>query len=140
MPAHHELPDPVGRRRRNESARCHPERGGIVDLHLHGNLADDRLQLPGDQHRGSSLTSITIADSVPLNPGNASFNTSCPSTPVNLAPGTSETCTGSYTTDVTDVTNGSVVDDAIASANDVWFGEGPFNSAPSQFTVPYTGP
>jgi uncharacterized repeat protein (TIGR01451 family) len=44
--------------------------------------------------------------------------------PDTLAPGQSETCTGSYTTTAGDVTAGSVTDDPTATANDVDYGNG----------------
>jgi hypothetical protein len=87
---------------------------------------------------GSTLVSISVADDVPLNMSNA-VTTDCSSALAMLAPGASTTCTGSYTTDTADQTNGSVVDDAVASANDFNFGDS-FNSAPSSKTVTFTGP
>ncbi len=54
-----------------------------------------------------TLSSVSVSD-----PGVAAL--SCPSS--SLAPGASETCTGSYTTTAADVTAGSVTDAATASA------------------------
>ncbi len=78
---------------------------------------------------GSTLTGISVTDQVLANLTNISFTTSCPALPVNLAPGANETCTGSYTTDATDVSNGSVVDDAQASGFDLNFGGQWFSSS-----------
>ena len=79
-----------------------------------------RLHLPGEEHR---------ADLAHLDLGhrrqrprerNQHRHHVVPATPVeNLAPGASETCTGSYTTDASDVTNGSVVNDATATGYDL---------------------
>jgi uncharacterized repeat protein (TIGR01451 family) len=81
-----------------------------------------------------SLTEVGISDSVPKNATNV-VNVSCPDTLENLAPGQSEMCTGSYTTDATDVSNGSVVNDATANAFDVLnFNE--WSSAQESVSVP----
>ncbi len=85
---------------------------------------------------GSTLTGISVSDEVPANATNP-VTTSCPATPVNLAPGASETCTGSYTSDATDVSNGSVVDDAQASGYDLNFGDQWFSTSVG-VTVPLT--
>jgi uncharacterized repeat protein (TIGR01451 family) len=85
---------------------------------------------------GSTLTSVSVSDSVPLNATNLVTTMTCPMN--TLAPGAQETCTGSYTTDGTDVTNASVVDAAQATGFDLDFGD-QFFSNTSGATVDYTG-
>ncbi len=62
----------------------------------------------------------------------------CPDS--SLAPGTSETCTGSYTVTQVDVDNGSMTNTATASAKaPVGDGGHTVDSAPSSVTVDYFG-
>jgi hypothetical protein len=67
-----------------------------------------------------SLYAVGVTDEVSV-PGDVTVT--CPLSPADtLAPGASETCTGSYTTTTGDVTNGGVTNTATASGNDVDFG------------------
>ncbi len=64
-----------------------------------------------------SLTNVTVTD-VPAAPAGAlTTGPSCPATPATspLAPGASETCTGTYTITQADLDNGSVTDSATAT-------------------------
>ena len=66
-----------------------------------------QLQLPGDQHGDDHRSpNISVSD-------NKVATVSCPSG--SLAPGASETCTGSYTVTQADVDTGSVTNSATAS-------------------------
>jgi uncharacterized repeat protein (TIGR01451 family) len=79
-----------------------------------------------------SLTGVSVSD-------NVIPTVTCPLSPTaNLAPGASETCTGSYTTTPTDVTNDGVTNEADASGFDVDLGNEADGDA--SLTIPYTGP
>ena len=79
-----------------------------------------------------SLNQVGVADTlIPT--------VTCPIAPTaTLAPGAMETCTGSYTTTSTDVTNGGVTNYATATGFDVDLGNEA--TADDTFTIPYTGP
>ena len=86
---------------------------------------------------GSSLTGIEVSDQTTL-AGDAPITVTCPGTLATvLAPGDSEVCNATYTTSAGDVAAGSVTNEAQATANDVWFGDG-FSSATESKTVPFT--
>ena len=77
-----------------------------------------------------SLNGWGVTDEV--TPGDAPITVTCPATPVNLAPGQSATCTGSYTTTSTDVSNGGVTDSATATGYDLDMG----NQYTGNFSLP----
>ncbi len=79
-----------------------------------------------------SLTQVGVTD-------NLVPTVTCPLSPTaNLAPGASETCTGSYTTTSTDVSNGKVVNEGTATGYDLDFGN--VYTDDDSLTINYTGP
>jgi uncharacterized repeat protein (TIGR01451 family) len=83
-----------------------------------------------------SLTDVGVADQVST-PGDVTVL--CQLDPGDLlAPGQSETCSGSYTTTATDVSNGGVTNNADASGLDVDF-EAEVDATDSK-SISYTGP
>ena len=77
----------------------------------------------------TTLSNVAVTD-------NKVASVSCPHS--SLAPGTSETCTGSYTVTQVDVDNGGVTNTATAQAS-APPNASPVDSAASSVTVPYTG-
>ena len=81
-----------------------------------------------------TLNGVGVADQVSV-PGDVTVT--CPVSPLaNFVPGQSETCTGSYTTTSTDVSNGEVTNLATATGYDLDFGNG-YSDSDSK-TLPLT--
>jgi len=84
---------------------------------------------------GSSLEAIQVTDQTT---SGTTITVTCPGTLATvLAPGDSEVCNGTYTTTAADVTAGSVTNEAQASGQDLFFGDG-FVSDIEAVTVPLT--
>ncbi len=120
----------------NQSMATVPARGTTSALSLVKTALTSGYSVPGQTLNYNYLvtnTGTTTISSIAVS-DNVIASVSCPDT--SLAPGDSETCTGSYTTTQTDVDTGSVTNTATASGTDPY--NNPVNSNPSMATVPAT--
>ncbi len=120
----------------NQSTATVPARGTTSSLSLTKSALTSSYSVPGQTLNYNYLvtnTGTTTISSIAVS-DNVIASVSCPD--ASLAPGDSETCTGTYTTTQTDVDTGSVTNTATATGTDP--SNAPVTSNQSMATVPAT--